>query len=70
MKTCDPDVPCGMALSDDIDMSPQVVGSIALTIPTDNTESALARTEVQNGTGLPSMSAVNAGPARAIRLSM
>ena len=73
MRTGDPDVPCRLALSNDSEMTSfayiEVVGSIALTIPTLSTELALTKTEDQKGIGLPSMSAVNAGPARAIRLS-
>ena len=73
MRTADPDVPCRVVLIDDSEMACfayiEVVGSIGFTIPILNTELALTRTEVQKGIGLPSMSAVNAGPARAIRLS-
>ena len=73
MRTGDPDMPCRLALSNDSEMTSfvyvEVVGSIALTIPIVSTELALTKTEVQKGNGLPSMSAVNAGPARAIRLS-
>ena len=73
MRTGDPDMPCRLALSNDSEMASfvyvEVVGSIALTIPIVSTELALTKTEVQKGNGLPSMSAVNAGPARAIRLS-
>ena len=72
-RTGDPDVPCRLMLSNDSKMTSfayiEVVGSIALTIPIVSTELALTKTEVQKGNGLPSMSAVNAGPAKAIRLS-
>lgn len=72
-RTADPNVPCRVVLIDDGEMACfayiEVVGSIGFTIPILNTELALTRTEVQKGIGLPSMSAVNAGPARAIRLS-
>ena len=73
MGTGDPDMPCSVGLSDKLRCHlayVEVLGSIALTIPIVNTESALTRTEVQKGIGFPSMSAVNAGPAKAIRLSI
>ena len=73
MRTANPDVPCRMLLFNDIERTSfaciDVVGSIGFTVPIVNTEVALTRTEGQKGTGLPSMSAVNAGPARAIKLS-
>ena len=40
-----------------------------LTVPMVNTEVALTRIDVQKGTGVPSISAWNSGPARATKLS-